>query len=190
MRMHAVSIFLKPVAAARQVLYASPSGPEQTARPVGAWVVFGALAVTGSIIYGASVARVVPGWTMGRGGLWMLLSAALSWAILGYALMRLTRTPLSFCIHVCLVTLVYGVAILQLGALLNWALVERGFFDTFDPVRYNIMVVGVSNIVMALVLAEQMAVADIGFLRSVVIWVLFLNGSGAVSFWAFHYWPF
>lgn len=188
-RMNAFSIFVSPQAAAREVLSAlrGVGGDGRPAKlPIGAWALFAAIAVVGSFAYGASVARVVPGWDIVRGGLWVVISTAPAWPILGLGLIRMTRTPLWFCFHACLVTMTYGIAILLTGAGLNWMLGTSGVFERVDPARYNYAVVGVSNVVMALVLAEQMAMAGIGWLRTIAIWMVCLNGSGAFLFWFFH----
>ncbi len=187
--MNAFSIFASPQAAAREMhgaLTGAGAGGKPAHLPIGAWTVFAAIAVAGSFAYGVSVARVVPGWDMWRGGLWVVISTAPAWPILGVGLIRLTKTPLWFCFHACLVTMTYGIVILLTGAGLNWMLGMSGVFERVDPVRYNYAVVGVSNVVMALVLAEQMAIAGVRWWRTISIWMVCLNGTGAILFWLFH----
>ncbi|MEY2600486.1 MAG: hypothetical protein RLZZ142_2745 [Verrucomicrobiota bacterium] len=152
--------------------------------PWGKWTVLGAIAVVGSCVYGASLASVVPGWTLGRGALWMVFSAGLAWTLLIPALWWWGPRRWIPVITACLVTMAWGEGVLALGAVLNegalWAL---GSFPR--AALWNGILVAVSNGVMATVLGLRMRPLGIPWSRTLTLWMGVLNGSGAVLFWVF-----
>lgn len=143
------------------------------------WGLLSAVAVGGSLLYGASLSRVLPGWQVGGSALWLALAAGVSWCVFGPALVIVTKQPARVCIHACLVTMAYGEAVLAFGALLNLLGILR-------PVAAagNLAVVSISNAVMAAILTLQMRRRGIPARRTLPLWVIALNGTGAILFWA------
>ena len=154
--------------------------------PVARWSLLLAVAVGGSMLYGASLGLVLPGWRLGGAALWLTLSAGLAWCVLIPALWFVTRISFHRCLDACLVTMAGGEVVLASGALANAMLWWQDLTANAAPI--NALVVAVSNIAMAVMLAFQMRRVGIGVARALVLWMLALDGSGAVFFAALYRW--
>lgn len=150
------------------------------------WIILGAVAVGGSLLYGASVAVVLPNWSLLGAALWLALSAGLAWCVFIPALWMATKLPLWRCLDSSLITMAAGEVVLINGALANVILWQQGIVA--HAALINLAVVGISNVTMAAMLAFQLHAWRIPLARTVALWMLVLNGSGAVFFLTLHPW--
>lgn len=148
--------------------------------PIATWSMLSAIAVIGSCFYGASLARVLP-WDPSGSALWLALSSGLGWCMLGPTLILATRRHPKVLAHACLVTMAYGEGVLCIGGVLNISV------PMSHPGLYNGGVVATSNVVMALALATQLRVLGVPTWRTLLCWMLALNGSGALFFFLFRH---
>lgn len=154
--------------------------------PWARWGGLGFVAVAGSLLYGASLALVLPGWKLTAAALWLALSAGLAWVILIPVLCRVGHIGFVPCCDACLVTMAVGEGVLMLGALLNGLLWQSG--GSTNAAVINGLVVGVSNVVMANVLAGRLRQQGVSRSRTWVVWMVALDGSGAIFFAIFYRW--
>ena len=145
------------------------------------WAVLVAIAVGGSCLYGASLSLALPGWQSGAAALWLAVSAGASWCAFIPALSWATRQPLLGCLDRCLFTMACGEVVLTSGALVNLLLWHSAV--TQNAAAINAGIVGISNVVMAAALAEQMRRAGVPVRTTLALWMLVLNGCGAAFFW-------
>ncbi len=136
-----------------------------------------AVAVGGSLLYGASLAPVWPGFDIRGAALWLAVSAGLAWCVFIPALIVTTRLGWAACVDACLVTMAWGEVVLLSGAVMNVLLWQRGVTDARVA---NAIVIAVSNVVMAIVLSRHLA--GVPPARVYATWMLVLNGAGAVFF--------
>jgi len=156
--------------------------PRLATLPYGAWGGLAGIAVAGSSLYGASLALVLPAWRPARGALWLALSAGAGWLVFGPALVLVSRrNPFSLA-HACLVTMAYGEAVLVTGAALNALLALTAPPQRVAPAPFNLAWVGLSNVVMATALTLQLRAIDVPARRTLLLWAVGLNGSGALFF--------
>lgn len=148
--------------------------------PLKMWTGMAAIAVFGSLFYGASMAQQLD-WRAGGAGLWMALSAGLGWCVLGLTLKAITRQPFHLLVQTCLITMAYGEGVLFIGAALNL------FVRMTHPGWVNAGVIGTSNVVMALALASQLRALGVPHWKVLTCWMLALNGSGALFFLLFRH---
>lgn len=161
------------------------AAPRQ-APPVARWALLLAVAIGGSLLYGASLGLVLPGCNLEEAALWLTLSAGLAWCIFIPTLWFATQLPLQQCFDKCLVTIAAGEVVLASGALVNALLWWYDLVANAAPI--NALVVGVSNLAMAALLALQLRQSGVGMVRTATLWMLGLNGSGAVFFAALYRW--
>ena len=166
---------------------------EEIALPRGSWpwrvwVGFFAIAVGVSLLFGASLGAAMPQWDLWRGALWLTLSAGLAWFVLGPALWLFTGLPIATIAHACLVTMVWGEMALAVGAAANFSQVRFGALESgvVHPAAPSIAAVAASNILMAAVLSLQLRRLGEPVWKTLLIWLLALDGSGAAFFWLFH----
>jgi hypothetical protein len=141
------------------------------------WSLLTAVAVAGSLLYGASLAPVWPGFDIRGAALWLAASAGLAWCVFIPTLIAITRRGWAECVDACLVTMAWGEVVLIGGAAINVLLWRNGVTDARTA---NAIVIAISNVVMALVLARRLAGVPPG--RVYAAWMLVLNGAGAVFF--------
>jgi hypothetical protein len=149
-----------------------------------AWSVFFLIAVFGSLFYGASMSLVFPGLELGAGALLILFSAGLGWFVFGPLLLLVSKKPPLLCAHACMVTMVYGEAVLAVGALGN-LLWWGSSLALYLATPWNALALLVGNITMGAVLASQLRVLNVPLRSTLLVWVIGLNGSGAFFFWFF-----
>lgn len=137
------------------------------------------VAVFGSMFYGASLSRAVGSDALGT-ALWLTICAGLGWAALIPALTVASRLPLGTVLSECLISICFGEAVLAMGALLNYF----GFASGVGP---NAVVVLVSNVVMAVVLAVGLARRGCPAWKTLALWLFALDGVGASAFWALRF---
>jgi hypothetical protein len=150
--------------------------------PLRAAIGFGAIAVLGSLLYGASLALVLPKFDLVRGGLWIALSAGGAWIVFGPILHLVTGLHLKVLAYACLFTMAVGELVLTIGAALNLLAFLIWGPQFSGGIGLNVAVVGISNIVMAAVLTEQLRALGVPPTRSLATWMLVLNGVGAGLF--------
>jgi hypothetical protein len=76
----------------------------------------------------------------------------------------------------------YGEAVLVSGASINLCFRIKGGFKESFLARWNLALVGFSNIVMVTALVRQLDVLDVPAWKTVFAWMVVLNGSGALLF--------
>lgn len=152
--------------------------------PYSTWVALTIIAIVGSCVYGASLSLVLPTWKPTGGALWILLSAGFGWFIFGPTLIFVSKKSIFTCAHACMVTMAYGEGVLSLAALVNF-FISFSLPISIDIGVLNFLMVVVSNIVMATVLTLQMQAISVAWYKSLLSWMLALNGSGAIFFWVF-----
>lgn len=156
--------------------------PTLATLPYGAWGALAGIAVAGSGLYSASLALVLPAWRPTRGALWLALSAGSGWLVFGPTLVLVSRrNPFSLA-HACLVTMAYGEAVLGAGATINALLALTALPRRVAPGPFNLAWVGLSNVVMATALTMQLRVIGVPARRTLLLWVIGLDGSGALFF--------
>lgn len=141
------------------------------------WLLLTAVAIGGSLLYGASLAPVWPGFDIRGAALWLAASAGLAWCAFIPTLIAITRRAWNECVDACLVTMAWGEVVLLGGAAMNVVLWRNGVTDARVA---NLAVVAISNVVMAAVLARRLA--GVPPWRVYAAWMLVLNGAGAVFF--------
>ncbi|WP_110514344.1 hypothetical protein [Herpetosiphon llansteffanensis] len=146
--------------------------------PYRAWLQHAGLAVGGSLIYGGSLQQAVPQWSRRGAAGWLTISAGAGWLALGPALVLASRGRINSCIQACLVSMSYGETILLIGALLNYVLKTQAYAQ-----QRNLLLVLIANITMASTLAEQLSVIKLARWQTWLLWMLLLNGTGAVCFY-------
>lgn len=147
------------------------------------WSKLSLIAIGGSLIYGASIAMVSDGWQLGRGALWLTLSAGLSWIIFMPILAWSLKLRLGAILQACLITMAYGEMVLVGGAMIN--LIIKYLYYDVDVLVVNLTIIGISNLVMMTALAKQLKVLNISWQHTIKLWLLVLNGSGAIFFMIF-----
>ncbi|HUG14344.1 MAG TPA: hypothetical protein VMM78_04925 [Thermomicrobiales bacterium] len=150
--------------------------------PYRAWALLTGVAVGGSLVYGSSLALVLPSWRPAKAGLWLTLSAGAGWFVLGPALILVTGRRPAALAHACLVTMLLGEAVLVSGAAMNVAARLTGVSQRVDMGRVNLAVVAASNIVMASALTVQLDTLGVPRWKTLLAWMLALNGTGAIVF--------
>ena len=144
------------------------------------WFALIAVAVVGSCLYGASLSLVLRDWQTGAAALWLAVSAGAAWCVFIPALWRATRQPLLECLDRCLVTMACGEVVLASGALVNLLLWRAALLESAAPI--NAAVVALSNVTMFIVVAAQMRSEGVAVWKTLAVWMLALNGSGALFF--------
>lgn len=169
----------------RQLVAFDATRPALSKLPYLIWLLLTGVAVIGSCIYGASLSLVLPQWRPTAGAAWLALSAGLGWCVFGPTLVVVTgRNPFTLA-HACLVTMAYGEVVLVLGAVLNLLLRMTNLLTLIPPGPFNMAWVALSNFVMATVLTHQLNAIQVPPWKTLLIWMIGLNGSGAVFFWWF-----
>jgi hypothetical protein len=139
-----------------------------------------AIAILGSLAYGASLSLVLPGRQMLGSAAWLALSAGLGWCVFIPALVFVSRQPAGVCIDNCLVTMAYGEILLILGATGNVLLMRA---HAMNPIAFNIACVALSNLAMAAVVSRRMSRLHVPPWKTLGLWMIVLNGSGALFFY-------
>jgi hypothetical protein len=80
----------------------------------------------------------------------------------------------------------FGEIVLTAGALINGLLWRCGTVS--HAVAINVLIVGISNAVMAVALAHRLRPHGVASGRVWTAWMFALNGSGAVFFLFFYHW--
>lgn len=154
--------------------------------PWGRWTALASAAIGGSLFYGASLGMALTDWKVAAAALWLALSAGLAWCVLIPVLCRIGKVRLLPCCDACLVTMAIGEIVLAVGALINGLLWWREAFG--HAAAINILIVAISNVVMALALVRRLRPYGVPAGRVWGLWMLALNGSGAVFFFVFYQW--
>ncbi len=158
--------------------FAMPAGTLLTV-----WLMLIGIAVAGSGIFGASLSLVLPEWNVWSGAAWLILSAGIAWLVFIPALAHFCRESLAVCFHVSLITMAAGELVLTTGALLNLCLWASA--ATHHAALINASVVACSNVVMAAVLATLLARRGVPVWKPLTVWMVALNGTGALLFTLF-----
>lgn len=152
--------------------------PAQT--PWRLWTALVAFAVVGSCIFGASLSLVLPGWELARTAGWFALSAGLAWCIFIPVLRLWFGVPWVRTVHAALVTMAGGEVVLCSGALVNVVLATQQ--PIANAGALNAVTVAISNVAMCALLAGQLRHDGVRVWQTIAVWMLVLNGSGAVFF--------
>jgi uncharacterized membrane protein YhaH (DUF805 family) len=150
--------------------------------PYQLWSKLTTIAVGGSLLYGASLSLLFRRWRPGRSALWLALSAGGAWCLFGPFLVLLSHLRTLTCVQACLTTMAYGEGVLVSGAGINlWFRLKGGFEEAFLT-RWNVALVGFSNIVMGTALVRQLHALNVPAWKTVLSWIAVLNGSGVLLF--------
>jgi len=147
------------------------------------WALLTSIVFAGSAWYGASVAHAL-GISYSHGALWLIASTGLSWCIFGPLLIAVTRKTAIDCADACLVTMTAGIAVLAVGGIVNISMTGA---PGFGAATFNQTWVGLSNIVMAAVIVRRFSLLNVAWYKTLAIWVLGLDGAGALMFWLFRH---
>jgi hypothetical protein len=79
----------------------------------------------------------------------------------------------------------YGEAVLVSGTAINVWLRLKGRFKEVLLARWNVALVGLSNLLMATVLTRQLRALGVPAWKTLLSWMVVLNGSGALLFGLF-----
>jgi hypothetical protein len=153
---------------------------EGGARPP--WRLWGLLvlvAVGGSAVYGASLARAVPGWELRGAAVWLVVWTGLAWCLFGPVLVLVSRRRVSSCAHACLVTMACGIAVLLAASVVN----ALGVLPERAGSGFNAGAVGVANAAMCVAFTLQMRALRVPAWKSLALWMGVLNGGGALFAW-------
>ena len=150
--------------------------------PYRLWASLAAIAVGGSLVYGASLSLLFRTWRPGRSALWLALSAGGGWCIFEPLLVLLSRRRAQTCAQACLTTMAYGEVVLVSGAGINVWLHLKGSFKEAVLARWNFALIGLSNLVMATALTRQLRTLGVPAWKTLFSWMVVLNGSGAILF--------
>jgi hypothetical protein len=135
----------------------------------GTWAWLVAIAIAGTILYGATLPAI--------SALQLLAATGLSWCLFGPALVVVARRRISTCAHACLVTMAYGIGVLAVGAGINVLLHPGPLF--------NAAWVLLSNVLMAMALARQLGTVGVRAWKTLAAWVIVLDGAGGTLFGIF-----
>jgi hypothetical protein len=169
----------------QQLVAFDATAPTLPNLPYLTWGLLTGIAVIGSCIYGASLSLVFPQWRPTAGALWLAMSAGLGWCVFGPTLVMVTCRNAFTLAHACLVTMAYGEAVLVVGAALNLLLRVTNLMAAVPPGPFNLTWVALSNVVMATVLTLQLHAIQVPRWKTLLTWMVALNGSGALFFWWF-----
>jgi hypothetical protein len=134
---------------------------------VGTWGWLAALAVAGTLVFGATLPRV--------SALQLLAATGLSWCLFGPALVLVSGRRISTCAHACLVTMVHGIGVLAVGAGIN-LLLHPGLL-------FIALWIALSNAVMAATLIRLLSAVGVRWWRTLAVWIAVLDGGGLALFW-------
>lgn len=180
----------------------------------GGWTTLAVVAIVGSLVYGATLALVLPHWPLDAAAVWLTFSAGFAWQLLGLGLVGICRRHVLLVAHACLVTMSWGVAInLAIGIvnLILWcAGLTPGAAGADDPgplfalpagmadlvgreavplaLAVNLALLVVCNAAMLGVLVAQFRVLGVAWWRPTLAWLLLLNGGGIVGGIVFYDW--
>lgn len=152
--------------------------------PFRKWLILTTVAVVGSCLYGASLGLVLPSWNLLAAAAWLAVSAGVAWAVFIPLLHAITRVPFFTCIDACLTTMAGGEVVLMSGALIN--VLMRWFDVTAYAAWINVTIVAVSNVTMLALLTRLLWRRRVPPRVTVALWMILLNGSGAVAFAALY----
>lgn len=157
---------------------------DRPALPLKRWAVLVTFAVGGSLLYGASLAWVLPGWDAGSTAVWLALSAAFAGCVFIPALFAFTELRWRECCDASLLTMAFGAVMLASGALVNALL--RLHAVTVHAVSINCLIVAFSSIVVAAALARLLRKPGVPVSRTLTLWMFVFNGCGASFFFALY----
>jgi hypothetical protein len=158
-----------------------PTLPQEL--PWGSWLGMGAGAVLGSLVYGTSLGAALPNGSSSRAALGMTLATGPSWLLLGlgsWLFLRPRQISLWQLAQICLVTMNYGIAVLLAGSPVNLALATSNQRSVSKP--FNLGLIFLSNSCMLWLFVRQLKALDVPVWQAVLLWMLLLNGCGAVLF--------
>lgn len=174
-----LATFLHPVRGMREQI---ARGPGLDTAPWRLWAALAFIAVAGSLLYGGSLALALPAaGGFGHAAVELAVSAGAGWVLFGMVLLGISRRPAAHVAHACLVAMMFGEAVLELGVIAN--LLLRDFPGTL---ALNITVVALSNLVMLGVLVAQLRALGIRPALAVALWFGILNTAGLAAFRLFY----
>jgi predicted DCC family thiol-disulfide oxidoreductase YuxK len=158
--------------------------------PYTVWLALVAIAVVNSFLFGGILGVVVGNARVGIfGGMWVTLSAGMSWALLIPALWKISGKPLLLILHASLVTMAYGEIVLLAGEIVSLLFHAFAGPELRAPAQLIpwASAVLLSNVLMGTALVEQLRAINVRPLRTLLTFLVVLNGAGAVFFFCFGY---
>lgn len=164
-----------------ETLRSLPAQPQ--ALPWGRWLGLGAGAVVGSLVYGASLGAALPKGSAVSSALKLTLATGPSWLLLGlgsWLFLRPRQITLWQLAQACLVTMDYGIAVLLAGSPINLLLAAKQKHSISKAV--NLGLIFLSNSCMLWLFVRQLKALGLPAWQAVLLWMLLLNGCGALLF--------
>jgi hypothetical protein len=152
--------------------------------PLRKWLTLTGVAIGGTCLYGASLSLVLPSWNLLTAAVWLAVSAGAAWGVFIPLLHGITRVPFLTCFDACLTTMAGGEVVLMSGALVNGLLCE--LHVTAHALWINAAIVAISNLAMLAILARLLWRRRVPPRITAALWMLILNGSGAIAFAALY----
>ena len=152
--------------------------------PWSLWVLYGGIAVAGTLLFGFSFGLVHTGTGTAWDWSWVVtLAAGCGWmAFIPVVLLLSAGNNRTLAIHACLMTMVYGEAVLEIGTILNLIGYWMQNVSSHHALIGNISLVAFSNIIMAVAICTQLNALNFSKVRALSLWVVLLNGVGAGVF--------
>ena len=173
-----------PVGRFRRLIQRKPSW---AAMPWLLWSLLTFIAIAGSLLYGASVGLVLPDGNPAFEAIAITLSAGAGWAVFAPVLLGITRLPAPQLAHACLVAMLCGEAVLELGIIINLLLAWLAPPTATTALTINLIVVAISNIAMLSVLIAQLRVVKVHPFTVAALWLVILNPAALATF--LHFYP-
>ncbi len=153
--------------------------------PYFVWSMLCVLALIGTAFYALSLSWAFPVGSVLQWVMVLTLSTGISWCVLLPLLVLITQKRWGVCVHVCLVTMAFGEAVLISGGLLNLGAC-LGVYPALYSLPLNLGVLLASNIMMATVFFIQFRALGASVGEALALWMLGLNVPGALLFLFFH----
>ena len=157
---------------------------ERSNVPWGLWILYGFIAVLGTLlfglafglVYGSEGSHLTWSWaiTVAAGSGWLILVPLLALSV--------AAENRWLVLHACLITMVYGEGILEIGTILNLIGYWSESISADHALIGNAVLVAISNVAMAASICAQMKQLGTSVSKTLLTWLIILNGVGAGIF--------
>ena len=160
--------------------------PTWTAMPWPLWSLLAFIAIAGSLLYGGSLGLVLPAGNPAFEALAITVSAGAGWAVFAPVLLGITRRPAPQLAHACLVAMLCGEAVLELGIITNLLLAWLCPPTASTGLAINLAIVAISNLAMLAVLIAQLRLLKVHPFTIAALWLIILNPAALATFLRFY----
>ena len=147
-------------------------------------MLYGVIAVAGTALFGFSFGLVYT--STGTPWNWSLaitIAAGCGWLVfIPGILLIIAKENRTLAIHACLMTMVFGEAVLEIGTILNLIGYWRENISSEHALVGNCVLVAISNLVMAIAICAQLKAVNLSVRRVIILWTVLLNAVGAGAF--------